>query len=711
MRLRSYQSEAIAAIETEWANDRRATLLVLPTGCGKTVVFTELLRRRREAGRALVLAHRGELLTQAANTIRRTGLTVEVERAESYATRHGLYTSDVVVASVATLHKKRLHRWPPDGFATVVVDECFPAGTMVGGRPIETLRAGDMVPSFDEASGEIVMSRVVAQWSRVPSAMVRVRTSAGVITCTPNHPFLTARGWIPAAELIPNDEVMHNPEHEDGVRSMRCRDRESASMDRSTPLLRTVQEGRFPARARVDRVEVLQPGRGGTFGGVCPDGRVYNLEIELTHTYLANGFVVHNCHHATAASWRSILEHFAHAQILGVTATPDRGDKVGLGAVFDSVAYEYQLRAAITDGWLVPIRQHAVQVADLDLSDVRSTRGDLSESDLQRVMSIDKVLHEIAAPLVELRGDRPTLVFGPGVEWAHAFAEVLGGYLPASRVRAIDGTTPQDMRAEVIGAFKAGELDVLVNVGVLTEGFDAPNASCIAMCRPTRSRALYCQILGRGTRPLPGVVDGPETPEERRAAIAESACPDALVLDFRGNAGRHSLVTPLDVLAGKPLPEDVRKDAERAVSEGVDVESALAAAEERGAARAREDEERRARQHVQAKVAYTSREVSPFSAAEADPVGARASAKQQEALARAGYRYKGAPSERQARHDFAVMGARQRKGLCTRRQAQVLHRAGVSLEALKRMTKSDASALIDRVAANGWRMPVQEAAE
>src|SRR5690606_38168609 len=224
---------------------------------------------------------------------------------------------------------------------------------------------------------------------------------------------------------------------------------------------------------------------------------------------------------------REILSHFHDAKVLGLTATPDRGDGVGLGAVFDVVAYEYGIRKAIDDGYLVNIVQKSIVCADLDLSDVKTVAGDLAQGELEQRLKLDAVLHQIAGPLVREAGNRPTIVFTAGVGQAHALVDVMAGYAPVGRTVAIDGSTPAELRAERLDAFRRGDVQFLVNCAVLTEGFDAPETACVAMARPTKSRALYAQCVGRGTRLAPGKTD-------------------CLVLDFRGNAGRHRLVTPLD---------------------------------------------------------------------------------------------------------------------------------------------------------------------
>ena len=328
--------------------------------------------------------------------------------------------------------------------------------------------------------------------------------------------------------------------------------------------------------------------------------------------------IVDEAHHAPATTYRAILAHFEGAKVLGLTATADRGDAIGLGSVFDSVAYQYPIRRGIREGYLCDLTQKRIVCADLDLSDIRTVCGDLNQGQLEAALKVDAVLHQVAAPLVKEAGERQTLVFTAGVDQAHALADVIAGYLDdPSKVAALDGTTARDERARLIEGFRAGEIRYLVNCAVLTEGFDAPSTACIAIARPTKSRALYAQMIGRGTRTAAGK-------------------PDCLILDFVGNSGRHKLVTPLDVLAGKPLPDDVRRDAAGLMAEGRLGEEALREAEEKAQERARRETERRARAaKVRADVAYRAKTVDPFELLRVERVdyGPAASAKQTDVLA------------------------------------------------------------------------------
>lgn len=328
--LRPYQVAAHEAVFKSW-QDHRSVLLVLPTGCGKTLTAAAILRDRAKEGRILWLAHRGELLDQAAEALgKKIGLSCEIEKAERRADRRTLFgTSDVVVGSVQTLRGTRLTSWKDDSFATIVVDEA---------------------------------------------------------------------------------------------------------------------------------------------------------------------------HHAPARTYRQILEQFPDAKVLGLTATPDRGDGIAMGHVFTDCAFTYETRTAITEGWLTPIVQKQVRVAEIDLSQVKTVRGDLDETELAKIMELEGSLHGIASAIAQSREGRPTIVFCTSVEQSKELSRIMNDY--GIRSTQVDGTTPPLIRAERLTQFQTREVDALVNVGVLTEGFDAPLTACVAMARPTKSRSLYAQCLDAQTQIL-----------------------------------------------------------------------------------------------------------------------------------------------------------------------------------------------------------------
>lgn len=529
---RPYQAEAIEAVHDAWEANR-ATLLVMATGTGKTYTFCRMLVRRRDQGygRALVLAHRIELIDQAIAACERAGLTAEAECGDRLARPHGdLVTppADVVVATVQTLRGRRLDRWPETAFGTVVIDEC---------------------------------------------------------------------------------------------------------------------------------------------------------------------------HHATAQSYRSVLDRFPLARVLGVTATPDRGDGVGLGGVFEHVAYRYEMIDAIREGYLCPIRVTALDSPELDVGTIRVTRQehgrDLNAGDIAQQLDTSESLLALATQIVEKVGDRPTVVFTPSVMMAHRLADTLA-HVSHRRASAIDGMSALDDRARILAEYAAGEIQFVTNCAVLTEGWDAPQTAAVVILRPTKSRALYAQMIGRGTRIAPGKVD-------------------CLVCDLTCNSDDHTLISPLDCLGGKPLSDAVRKLAQSAVADGDDVTAAVEKAEkianEREEARRKRRDER-AKTKVKARVKYGEREINPFrewiARTKSDVHPMNPLARKIERLLAAGVDVPANVTPEQCDAWSAMIAQRAAAGLCTLKQAKVLRKRGLRW---RDVSREEAGAVITALAAAGWRSVPRDIAE
>lgn len=352
MELRPYQIAAKNAIMKEW-EEKDKTLLVLPTGCGKTVVFADVAKNRTESGRVLVLAHREELLTQAADKIKSfCGLDCAVEKAEQTALGR---PEQITVGSVQTMMtEKRLNRFAPDYFGTVIVDEA---------------------------------------------------------------------------------------------------------------------------------------------------------------------------HHALAQSYQSVLEHFDRSKILGVTATPDRGDMKKLGEYFESLAYEYSLRDAVNQGYLSPIKVQTLPL-NIDMSKVKTSMGDFQANSIG--MALEPYLEDIADEMAKVCKDRHTVVFLPLVSISQQFRDILN----RKGFRAAEVNGESKNREEILQEFADGKFNVLCNSMLLTEGWDCPIVDCIVVLRPTKVRSLYCQMIGRGTRLAPGK-------------------DHLLILDFLWMTGKHNLIHPADIICKK----------------------------------------------------------------------------------------------------------------------------------------------------------------
>jgi superfamily II DNA or RNA helicase len=476
---RDYQTKAHSAVLDEWKKVQ-STLLVLPTGCGKTISFANIIKDQQPK-RALVLAHRTELISQAKDKIERcTGLSVEIEKADLYASTNFIHRSPVVVSSIQTQtsgpkNNRRYKRFNPDDFGVLVCDEA---------------------------------------------------------------------------------------------------------------------------------------------------------------------------HHSTADTWKEAIDYYRqnpNLKVLGVTATPDRSDQQALGQIFQSVAFNYEMQDAIDDGWLVHITQQYAQIKSLDFSHIRTTAGDLNSGDLAKVMEMEENVQGICQPTIEVmhglepktlsqypvenwkeeltklnRVPRRTIVFVVTVAQAEMCCNVL--LRSMSGVEWVCGKTADKDRVDILKRFATGQTHCVVNAMVLTEGYDNPLVELVAIARPTKSRSLYQQMIGRSTRTLPGIVDNLPTSEARREAIKSSAKPFCRVMDFVGNSGRHKLISVPDVLGGNYSEEVIEAAKAKAIEHGkpVMVSKSLSNAQieadrkkREAAERARLAEEAKKRRIIY-KVDWVDKNVDPF---------------------------------------------------------------------------------------------------
>ena len=338
--------------------------------------------------------------------------------------------------------------------------------------------------------------------------------------------------------------------------------------------------------------------------------------------------VIDEAHHATAGTYKRVINYYRQnpkCKILGVTATPDRADEEALGQVFDSVAFEYQIMDAINSGWLVPIQQQMVTVGKLDFSGVRTTAGDLNQGELATIMEEEENLQGIAQPTVEICGDKRAIVFAVSVQQAERMAEIINRYRP-DKADWICGKTDKDKRRRILADFKDGKLQFVVNVGVLTEGFDDSGVEVIVMARPTKSRALYAQMAGRGTRPhdsIAGLLGDCATDADRRKMIQDSVKPSCLIVDFCGNAGRHKLVSTADILGGNIDDEVIEAAALKARQAGKPVDMAEEIAKEQALAEERKRTEAMRRASLKARAQFMLTSIDPFDAWDLTPAKER----------------------------------------------------------------------------------------
>ena len=515
MELRPYQQEARAAVEGEWARGIDRTLLVLPTGCGKTIVFSKIIEDRVRAGdRVLVLAHRGELLTQAADKLlAATGLRCAVEQAQQSAL--GSWYR-VTVGSVQSLMRpKRLAGFTSEYFQTIVIDEA---------------------------------------------------------------------------------------------------------------------------------------------------------------------------HHVLSEGYLRVLDHFKGAKVLGVTATPDRGDMRNLGQVFASLAYEYTLPKAIKEGYLAPIKALTIPLR-LDLGAVGIQSGDFKAGDLGT--ALDPYLEQIAAEMVQYCRGRKTVVFLPLVKTSRKFRDILTAHgLSAAEVNGQSAD-----RAQVLSDFSAGRYDVLCNSMLLTEGWDCPAVDCVVVLRPTKVRSLYSQMVGRGTRLSPGK-------------------DHLLLLDFLWHTERHELCHPAHLICGSDeVARRMTEDVEAAGGPVDLVEGEKKASEEvvaqREEALAKQLHEMRRRKKrlvdpLQFAMSIQAEDLSgyvPTFGWESQPP----SESQQRSLEKLGILPDQVESAGQAEQLLRRLGERIDQGLTTPKQIRFLE--GRGFQHVGTWSFECAKHLIDRIAANGWRTP------
>lgn len=516
MELRPYQQEAKDAIFEQWDNGVKKTLLVLPTGCGKTVVFAKVTEDCvRQGNRVLILAHRGELLDQAADKLMKTtGLGCALEKAEN--TCLGSWFR-VVVGSVQTLmRQKRLDQFPEDFFDTIIIDEA---------------------------------------------------------------------------------------------------------------------------------------------------------------------------HHCISDSYQKVLKHFPDAQILGVTATPDRGDMQNLGQFFESLAYEYTLPKAIKEGYLTPIKALTIPLK-IDMSSVSVQAGDFKASDIGT--ALDPYLEGIAEEMKKYCSDKKTVVFLPLVKTSQKFRDLLNEH--GFQAAEVNGNS-QD-RAEILADFETGKYNVLCNSMLLTEGWDCPSVDCIVVLRPTKVRSLYCQMVGRGTRLFPGK-------------------DHLLLLDFLWHTERHELCHPASLIcSNEEVAQKMTENLEEAAGCPIDIEDAeqkasedVAAQREEALAKQLAEMKRRKKKLVdplQFEMSIQAEDLSGYVPAFGWEMGPP-SDKQKSTLEKLGILPDQIENAGKAAKLLDRLDKRRNEGLTTPKQIRFLE--GRGFQHVGTWQFDTARKLIDRIAANGWRIP------
>lgn len=267
------------------------------------------------------------------------------------------------------------------------------------------------------------------------------------------------------------------------------------------------------------------------------------------YTGMFQTVIVDEAHHTVSPSYLNVLNQFPDAKVLGVTATPDRGDKKSLARFYEGIAYEYSLKTAIKEGYLCNIKAFTVPL-EIDMSEVKVSVGDFQVDSIAETLT--PYLPQIADAIKEFASDRKTVVFCPLISIAQELAEMIPG------AKEVNGNSSD--RKEVLEWFdNAGKGSVLCNAMLLTEGWDCPSVDCVVVLRPTKIRSLYAQMIGRGTRLHPDKEN-------------------LLILDFLWLCRKHNLCKPACLATDNE--EDIAAVAKKSTEEELELFGAVTDAEE-----------------------------------------------------------------------------------------------------------------------------------
>ena len=394
--------------------------------------------------------------------------------------------------------------------------------------------------------------------------------------------------------------------------------------------------------------------------------------------------IVDEAHHVLSDSYQRVLEHFPAANVLGVTATPDRGDKRNLGQYFDSQAYEYTMRQAIKDGYLVPIKAQMIPL-ELDINSVGMSNGDYAAGEIGN--ALEPYLKQIAQEMVKYCAGRKTVVFLPLIATSQKFCRMLN----EAGLSACEVNGNSADREGVISDFEEGHYEVLCNSMLLTEGWDCPAVDCIVVLRPTKVRALYQQMVGRGMRLSPGKED-------------------LLILDFLWMTERHDLCHPSSLIAksaeiAEKMDEKLKQDdgiydlieEEEKAENGIVKQRESALAEQLKQMRSRSSKLVDPIQYAFSIAAEDLVNYEPTTMWEAGP----ASQKQLDYLERMGIDRAYVKNMGMASLYIDRLVSRRNEGLSTPKQIRVLERKGY--EHVGTWSFSEASEMIDRWAKAEWK--------
>lgn len=313
-------------------------------------------------------------------------------------------------------------------------------------------------------------------------------------------------------------------------------------------------------------------------------------------------------------SVKPILDYFGHnPQTLwfGLTATPYRTDGVSLERMFPKIVLDYPLisfegnRCAVAEGWAVKYKQHFIRLKGVDFTQLPDQQGDWDAAAMEQAILKEENMRSYCQPVLDLVGERRTLIFNPGVEMARKVASWINAQFDGEpRAKFLDGSFPDEVRRDVYQQHKTGQFQFLSVCGLCREGYNDPGIGAVAIFRQTKSQSLGEQMKGRGCRPIERL-DHLRTIEERLAAIAASSKPDCLIIDLVGISGMPDGAATADIYAQgiKENRDEVCARANRKLANGeTDVMKAIAdsqteiAAEKKSAEEA--ERERQAREEA-----------------------------------------------------------------------------------------------------------------
>lgn len=420
-------------------------------------------------------------------------------------------------------------------------------------------------------------------------------------------------------------------------------------------------------------------------------GSVQSLQCEKRLSRFPDDYfdaiIIDEAHHCISDGYQKVLKYFSDAKVLGVTATPDRGDMQNLGQYFETLAYEYTLPKAIREGYLSPIKALTIPLK-LDLSGVGIQAGDFKSGEI--ATALDPYLEQIASEMEKYCKDRKTVVFLPLIKTSQKFRDILNTH--GFQAAEVNGNS--DDRAEVLEAFDRGDYNVLCNSMLLTEGWDCPSVDCIIVLRPTKVRSLYSQMVGRGTRLYPGKTH-------------------LLLLDFLWHTERHKLCHPANLICdNKEVAQKMTENMEEVAGCPVDIEEAEKQASEDVVAQREEalakklSEMKRRKQRLvdplQFEMSIQAEDLSGYVPAfgwEMSPP----TDKQKATLEKLGIMPDEIENQGKAAKLLDRLNRRREEGLTTPKQIRFLENRGFKHVGTWKF--ESAKNLIDRIAANGWQVP------